>query len=143
MFESHATCRACPLRISTESSASEFGAKVSRSSSESEASEEAKGASDAFRSGEESSSFSSRRRRFAIRRAVRRAVARHAAFTSGSAAMPLSAMRCISPVRIWSSIGNTSPFPFIGASAFASPKSPMGSTTVCSARYPLSLGVAM
>ena len=59
--------------------------------------------------------------------------------------MPLSAMRCISPVRICSSIGKTSFFSLLTfvASSRSALKSPMGSTTVCSARYPLSLGVAM
>ena len=147
MFDSHATCRACPLRIKTESSSSSCKSETSSSESESE-SMDANGNTSATTVSESSSdvSVSFATRALCMRRAVLFAVARHAAFTSGSAAMPLSAMRCISPVRICSSIGNTSFFrsefefcvefcPFF--------VSPIGSTTVCSARYPLSLGVAM
>ena len=129
MLLSHSTCLAWPLRTMTDSS----GLTSSSSSSESELSP--------------SSTETSKPAAFLCLRsflAVLFACSRHAALTSPSAAMPLSAMRCMSTVRICSSSGKTSVS--MGPCLSGPPpcwSDPMGRTTVCSARYPLSLGVAM
>ena len=139
MLLSHSTCLACPLRTMTDSS----GFTSSSSSSESELSPSSAETSAPATLTSPSASAALLRSLRSLR-AVLFAVARHAALTSPSAAMPLSAMRCMSYVRICSSSGNTSVSmgPCLSG-ALPCWSDPMGRTTVCSARYPLSLGVAM